>query len=148
MSNSQGQDGAQSGQAGQGPQAGGGGQAGQSSVVPSAVSAAPVPEGSKDPLRLMIEIAKDPVLTPEDKTSLIVYSRERFLNRRRMAYASLYTIIGSIIFLFLAALLDGFSSSQILDKIKENQGLFGSILGFLTAIVGAYYGVSAWRPSS
>ncbi|MCL1038050.1 hypothetical protein L2750_12910 [Shewanella submarina] len=105
-------------------------------------------DAAKDPLRLIIEILKDDKISDEDKTQLIVYSQERFKNRRKMAYASLYAIIGSLIFMLIAAIVDGFTDSTILAAIHQNSTMIGWIEGFLTAIVAAYYGVSAWRPAS
>ncbi len=117
-----------------------------SSVVPGKVETSS--EAGRDPLRIMIEIAKNEELSDQDKTNLILFSKERFTNRRRMAYVSLYALVVSLGLLFLAAFIDGFSSSSILQSIKESQTLFAWIEGFLTAIVAAYFGVSAWRPAS
>ena len=112
-------------------------------------------EAGRDPIRLMIEITENDKLTADDKAALVQFTRERFKNRRRMAYVSLYTIIASAALLFIGAFIDGLSTCPagmtckgILDTVKENNSLFIWINGFLTAIVGAYYGVSAWRPSS
>ena len=44
--------------------------------------------------------------------------------------------------------LIGQTCEGILASIKSNQNLIAWIEGFLTAIVAAYYGVSAWRPAS
>lgn len=116
------------------------------SVVPLNVTTES--DASRDPLRIMIEIAKDDKLSREDKTRLIMYSLNRFRNRRKMAYIALYGIITSLGFLLLATLIDGISSSNILDSIVDNKSLFIWIEGFLAAIVAAYYGVSAWKPAS
>ncbi|MCP4119489.1 MAG: hypothetical protein GY737_29640 [Desulfobacteraceae bacterium] len=124
-----------------------------SSVVPVTVETAP--EAAKDPLERMIEIAENDKLSDQDKNTLIKYSRERFVNRRRMAYLALYTLILSLAALFIAAFIDGFTTcpegrtcTGVLQSIKESQTLFIWIEGFLAAIVGAYFGVSAWRPAS
>jgi len=117
------------------------------SVFPGLEGSSQTP-AARDPLQIMVEIAKDPGLTDSDKTSLIKYSQTRFTNRRRMAYMSLYTIIGTLAFLLIAAVMDGFGVSNILAEISNNQGLLGTIVGFLTAIVAAYYGVSSFRPAS
>ena len=105
---------------------------------------------SNDPLARMIEIAKDTELSPEDKSALIQFSHDRFKNRRIMAYISLWTIIASLAFLLGASIFDGTGGNptKILTGISQNQGLIGTVLGFLTAIVGAYYGLSSLRPSS
>lgn len=105
---------------------------------------------SHDPLKRMIEIAKDPNLAPEDKSILIQFCRNRFKNRRIMAYIALLTIVVSLAFMLIASIFDGASTNptKILKAISDNQGLIGAMEGFLTAIVAAYYGVSTWRPSS
>ena len=125
----------------------------QSSVVPVKVET--TPEAGRDPLTKMIEIAKDKELTDTDKSALISYAQKKFTNRRRMAYISLYAIIISLGLLFVAAFIDGFSTCPanqtckgILETIKDSQTLIAWIEGFLTSIVAAYYGVSAWRPAS
>lgn len=117
-----------------------------SSVIP--VSVDTTSEAGRDPLRIMIEIAENEKLTDQDKTNLIIFSTERFKNRRLMAYVSLYAIVSSLILLFLAAIIDGLADTGILASIKESQTLFAWMEGFLTAIVAAYFGVSAWRPAS
>ena len=123
-----------------------------SDVVPVTVETQP--EAGKDPLRIMIEIAENDKLSDQDKKNLILYSRQRFKNRKRMAYVGLYAIVVSLGLLFLAAFIDGFSTcpegqtcAGILQSIKDSQTLFVWIEGFLTAIVAAYFGVSAWRPA-
>ncbi|MCG8638641.1 MAG: hypothetical protein MI862_02840 [Desulfobacterales bacterium] len=123
------------------------------SVVPVKVETAP--EAGRDPLSKMVEIAKDKDLSPEDKKTLISYAQKKFANRRRMAYMALSAIIGSLGILFVAAFIDGLSTcpagqtcNGILDAIKDNQTLIAWIEGFLTSIVAAYYGISAWRPAS
>ena len=125
----------------------------ENSVVPTNVKTEP--ESGKDPLSKMVEIAKDKDLTPEDKKALISYAQKKFANRRRMAYVALFTIVGSLVLLFIAAFIDGLSvypegenCTGILGAIKDNQTLIAWIEGFLTSIVAAYYGVSAWRPAS
>ncbi len=125
----------------------------QSSVVPVKVET--TPEAGRDPLSKMVEIAKDKELTDTDKTALISYAQKKFTNRRRMAYISLFTIVASLGLLFVAAFIDGLSTCPadktckgILETIKDSQTLIAWIEGFLTSIVAAYYGVSAWRPAS
>lgn len=125
----------------------------QPSVVPVKVES--VPEAGRDPIRIMIEIAENKDLSDQDKSELIFFAQTRFKNRRRMAYLSLSTIIVSLGLIFLAAFIDGLSTcpaeqtcEKILDAIQDNQNLIAWIEGFLTAIVAAYYGVTAWRPAS
>ena len=125
----------------------------QPSVVPVGIET--VPEAGRDPVRIMIEIAENKNLTDKDKSELIRYAQTRFKNRRRMAYIALTAIVISLALIFLAAFIDGFSACPIgqtcegiLASIKSNQNLIAWIEGFLTTIIAAYYGVSAWRPAS
>ena len=113
------------------------------------------PESSRDPLRIMVEIAENQNLSVEDRAYLIQYSRDRFKNRQFMAYLCLSVIILSLVFLYVGAFVDGLSPcvqsgecAGVLSTVKNNQTLIIWINGFLAAIVGAYYGVSALRPSS
>ena len=116
------------------------------SVVPNVTEE--VKHSSRDPISSMIEIVENPNITNEDKTRLIQYAKERFKNRRTMAYFSLYTIIGSLIFIYLMSFVDGVFGTKIVDIINGNGGIVKWALGFLTTIVAAYFGVSSWRPSS
>lgn len=105
-------------------------------------------EAARDPIRLMMEIAENQKLSKEDRASLIEFAQIRFKNRRKMAYICLFTIIASMLFLFLGAFVDGVFDEKVLDVISKNKELFIWINFFLTSIVGAYFGVSALRPSS
>ena len=125
----------------------------ETTVMPSDVSS--LPEASKDPLSKMVDIAKDKDLSDADKSALLKYAQQRFVNRRRMAYVALSAIVISLFLLLLAAFIDGFSTCPtgetcrgILDAVKDSQTLIAWIEGFLTSIVAAYYGISAWRPAS
>ncbi len=114
----------------------------------SVVPGLEVTSSARNPIDRMIDIVKDPDISDEDKAKLILYARNNFKNRRKMAYICLTAIVMSFALLFLAAFIDGTRDCKILGAIQGAQGLFASIEAFLTAIVGAYYGVSAWRPSS
>lgn len=115
---------------------------------------------STDPIKLMMAIASTPdsEISAADKKKLIEFAQNRFKHRRRMAYLCLTTIIISIALLFLGAFIDGLSPScsgkaiegcsDIMRSIRANEDLFIWGNGFLTSIVAAYYGVSAWRPNS
>ena len=117
------------------------------SVVPSINPG--VTDSSGDPIKIMIEIAENTNLTDEDKTSLIEYSKERFKNRRRMAYISLTVIVVTVTMLLIGALIDGLTGkTKILETIKDNGSLLTWLNGFLTSIIGAYYGATALRPTS
>lgn len=117
-----------------------------SSVIPP-ISSSKSNSGN-DPIQMMIQIAKDPDLSDEDKKRLFEYSQNRFKHRRQIAYSAFIAILVSLGLLFLAAIIDSWFKSDILSKISNNQGLIGTINGFLSMIVAAYYGMSTWRPSS
>ena len=124
------------------------------SIFPPLSRYAP-PETSKDPLRILQEIAGDKDIDTEAKTWLFNYAVTRFKNRRKMAYLSLIAILASLVFLILGAVHDGLSKCVIdkscvgiLTSLSEVEGLFVWIEGFLAAIVATYYGVSSFRPSS
>ncbi len=132
------------------------------SVVP--VEGNTTPAAGKDPIANMVAIAENANLTDQDKTALIRFATNRFTNRRRMAYIALFALVGSLVLIFTAAFIDGYATTPvtvtvdgtkvvkeyvgILKSIQSSQTLFTCLVGFFTAIVGAYYGVSAWRPSS
>lgn len=119
---------------------------------------------SKDPIGIMIEIAENKNLNETDKTTLIQYATKRFTNRRRMAYIAIFALVASLVLIFIAAFIDGFTCTTItetvggkkivkenvgiLKSIRDSQSLFIWLEGFFASIVGAYYGVTAWRPSS
>lgn len=122
---------------------------------------------SHDPLRVLMEIAKDPDLSDAEKQTLIQMDRQRFTNRRRMAYWALFAIIGTLVFLLGAAIYDALpdemlacataakatgtalpNCGSILKSLTEAQTLLSWIMGFLASIVAAYYGFSSLRPSS
>ena len=121
---------------------------GAASVVPVLGQALPS-DATRDPIRTMIEIAKDPQISDDDKKQLIAYANNRFQNRRRMAYISLWTIVVSLAFVGAASAIDGISgSTSISDRLAGNDTIISFALAFLTGVVAAYYGMSAWRPSS
>lgn len=100
------------------------------------------PQAGSDPIKVMLEIAQSD-LEDTDKTQLIEFAKNRFRHRRRMAYIALWSLVISL----LALLVMGFTCPASFEKVA-NSGLLISLEAFLTAIVGAYYGVSAWRPAS
>lgn len=125
----------------------------QNSVVP--VKNEKSTEAGQNPIGIMVKIAENENLSDADKSALIKYAQNRFTNRRRMAYIALYALILSLALLFLAAFIDGINcpagkvcNGGILKSLESSQTLFICIEGFLTTIVAAYYGVSAWRPAS
>ncbi len=112
------------------------------------------PDSGKDPLRLLVEIVENKNITSEDKQALIMYSQKRFDNRRKIAYIALFSILVSIVVLFIGAFLDSKECGGItgpcgvIGIISENASIFYVLNGFLTAIVVAYFIITAWRPSS
>ncbi len=106
------------------------------------------PESSRDPLKRMIEIAKDSELSDEDKKELIRFATTRFQNRRKMAYLALYVIVAIFALIVVGAFIDGLAGTDIVDELEEVQTIIIWGFGFLTTIVGAYYGVTTLRPSS
>lgn len=61
---------------------------------------------AKDPVEVMREVLADARYAPEEKQLLFYMSRERFQNRRKMAYWALYVLIGTAIFLALGMFAD------------------------------------------
>ena len=125
------------------------------SVMPQATNG--TRDSSKDPMDFILKVLKDKKIPDADKTVLIEFSQNRFRNRRKMAFMCLWTLIISVGLIFLGAYYDGIRGIQcpdgktcmtIMESIKNNESLLTWLMGFLTAIVGAYYGVSALRPSS
>ena len=110
---------------------------------PGVIAAAQQSPAGLDPIKVMMEIAKDEDLAPADKTQLIEFAKNRFRHRRRMAYIALAALLLSLAVLFISA----FACPKCFEGLKDSSLLI-SIEAFLTAIVGAYYGVSAWRPAS
>jgi len=120
------------------------------------------PESSRDPLRVLKEIAADPSIDSETKAWLFNFSVTRFYNCRRMAYLSLIALLVFLAFLVFGAVYDGMSINEctmgenekllckagIMESVKKIEGLLVWIGGFLTTIVAAYYGVTSFRPSS
>ena len=106
------------------------------------------PTSGNDPLERMEEILKDEKLSDEEKNYLLQFSATRFKHRRKMAYVALWTVISSLALLLLMAAIDCKQETTMLANLKEVQSLLIVIEVFLTGIVGAYYGISATRPSS
>lgn len=127
--------------------------------LPSLNKQEPPPETTRDPLSVLKEIAADKRIDHETKVWLFNFAVSRFNNRRRMAYLSLIAIITFLVFLIFGALYDGMSDctvpkgesicpNGILAQFKEIEDLLVWLSGFLTSIVGVYYGVTSFRPSS
>lgn len=103
---------------------------------------------SRDPVQVLIDIVTNGNIPDADKTRLITFAQNRFRHRRRMAYVCLYTIVVSVGFVFLAAVIDAYGDKAILNTLNTMTTFLGVIEFFLTGIVAAYYGMSSWRPSS
>ena len=72
-----------------------------------------------------------------------------------MAYISLFTILGIVLFFAVGALHDGINEcvvaktcQGVLTSVKEIENVLVWTIGFLASIVATYYGVSSFRPSS
>ena len=104
----------------------------------------------QDPLFFMKEIFADKELTEEQKLLLFGMSQTRFTNRRKMAFISLYTLLGFFGFLLAGVVIDAFNAENkgVMEVIAENETMFIWIGGFLTSITALYYGSSTIRPSS
>mgnify|MGYP006242325837 FL=1 len=104
----------------------------------------------QDPLFFMKEIFADKELTEEQKLLLFGMSQTRFMNRRKMAFISLYTLLGFFGFLLAGVVIDAFNAENkgVMEVIAENETMFIWIGGFLTSIIALYYGSSTIRPSS
>ena len=90
------------------------------------------PSSSQDPVKAMAEILKDSELSAEDKQLLYDLARTRFKHRRSMAYISLFAMIG-------------FGIANVLSNAEFD---IAWINGTFAAIVGAYFGLSAFKPGS
>lgn len=107
-----------------------------------------MPPAAQDPLRIMLEILADERISDSDKKILIGFSKERFRNRRRMAYLCLYCIFAIVAFLGIAVVVDGFTEEAVMSNINEVNAVISTIVAFLTGVVLAYIGAAAFRPSS
>ena len=106
-------------------------------------------ESTQDPIKALVEIATNNRLSDSQKRELTALANNRFRNRRRMAYISLWTIVAAIAFLGIASAVDGITgTTTISEKLADNDTIISFALAFLTGLVAAYYGVSAWRPRS
>lgn len=108
---------------------------------------------ARDPVEVMREVFKDDAFDQTEKYILFMMSNQRFFNRRKMAYRSLYAIIGGAIFIALAIFLDRFyppgaGEKSLSDIIQANQSVITWIGGFFTSIVAFYFGASSLRPTS
>ena len=98
---------------------------------------------AQDPLQRLVCILKDGELSDENKRALITFSRERFRYRRLMALTLLWAIVLQLPVLFVSGL-----AAVNFALSGEVATLITWIDAFLAGIVGAYYGITALRPSS
>ena len=109
-----------------------------------------VTAAATDPVKAIAGILATPNLSDSDRVELVKLAHNRFRHRRRMAYIALWTVVGSLVAILGAAFIDAGTASdpKILESIAPASTLLAWLEGFLTAIVAAYYGISAWRPAS
>ena len=108
-------------------------------------------EAAKDPICALVKIATNKDLSDGDKGTLIEFAKMRFRHRRRMAYIALGTVVASLFLVFFAAFIDGSDTTngtKLVESLEDVWPLIAWADGFLATIVAAYYGISAWRPSS
>ena len=106
------------------------------------------PTSAQDPIEKYRMIIKDEDLDADQKAWLIDRADRRFQNRRRMAYISLFALLGSLVVILGGAVVDGIADTKIVAGLQGAANLLGSTNALLAAIVAAYYGSSALRPSS
>ena len=106
------------------------------------------PPSANDPIGRLQAIMES-ALADDEKAALIDFATNRFRNRRHMAKVSFYVIVGMVGVLLLFALIDGTTTtSTILEEVLRIESLLKWLLGFLTSIIGFYFGASTLRPSS
>ena len=98
-------------------------------------------ESSKDPLQRLADTLKDPGLSDENKAVLIRLSQQRFRYRRSMAQTSLWALVLQLPVLYFGGLMGVTLSAETSTQVTW-------LNGFLAGIVAAYFGTTAWRPSS
>ena len=98
-------------------------------------------ESGNDPVQRLATILKDRGISPENKTVLIQFARGRFRYRRLMAQWALAALIVQVPVLYVG----GYYNAPLDGEVAT---LLTWVDGFLASIVGAYYGTTAWRPSS
>ena len=98
-------------------------------------------ESSKDPVQRLADILNDPGLSEDNKTALIKLSQQRFRYRRSMAQKSLWALVLQLPVLYFGGLVGVTLSVETSTQVTW-------LNGFLAGIVAAYFGTTAWRPSS
>lgn len=124
-------------------------------------------KAARDPVEVMQDVFKNQTYTDREKNLLFFMSRQRFENRRKMAYYSLSMLIGGAILIAAAMIYDGIHPLVCTDTdipiegctqkqlffrytaiIKANTEALSWIGGFFTSVIALYYGASSLRPTS
>lgn len=124
-------------------------------------------KAARDPVEVMQDVFKNQTYTDREKNLLFFMSRQRFENRRKMAYYSLSMLIGGAILIAAAMIYDGIHPLVCADAklsaadctqnnlvfryteiIKANTEALSWIGGFFTSVIALYYGASSLRPTS
>ena len=112
------------------------------------------PKAAQDPIQVVRDVLKDEGYTEEEKLIIVTMSRDRFKNRRRMAYIALGVLVLGALSLILAIYQDGSivepgkassNYSSVIEKNIETITWFG---GFFISVIGFYFGASSLRPTS
>lgn len=67
---------------------------------------------ARDPVEVMQDVFQNASYSTDEKQLLFYMSRERFQNRRRMAYISLYVLLGATVVLGIGWIVDAVSHSS------------------------------------
>jgi hypothetical protein len=97
---------------------------------------------AKDPVQVMREVFADDAFSAEEKNILFYMSRERFQNRRKMAYVALIVLVSTTVFLAIGWLVDATNHATALaaclaelenlpTAMTENSELMAAIAGTL-----------------
>ena len=123
-------------------------------------------KAAQDPVAVMKEVFKDDDFDEDEKMLLFLMSKERFKNRRRMAYVSLSVLVLATLYIALIIFLDGshaskcdkgFDANYLCDGkvyfvystlLEKNSELLQWLGGFFTSIIALYFGAASFRPTS
>ena len=103
------------------------------------------PSSSVDPIKRLLAILTTKDLDNDSKIYLIKFAENRFKHRRRMAYIALAFVIFSLVAIFA---IPFFCKAETVAEFQKVENIIIWIDGFLMSIVGAYYGLSSFKPSS
>ncbi len=125
-------------------------------------------KAAQDPVEVMRSVFKDKDFSVREQNILFYMSRERFQNRRKMAYYALYVLLLAAVLLMGAIIYDGLVSTAICtaadtpiegctvgkayyplaESIKMHTELLKWMGGFFVSIIAFYFGASSFRPTS